>query len=83
MDTIQAAVLECSHLFQQLHFENTQVCADGAQEKQLSLGHKAQSYSVVSKDTETDPPQIEIQAVLILFFYTYISRHFYVHLCEM
>lgn len=69
--TIQTAVREYSHVFQQLHSENAQVCPDGAQEKQHSQGLKAQSYSVASKAIETqhlETCQAEIQSILFFFY---------------
>lgn len=53
LDAIQVAATEHSHLFQQLHCGNTQVCADGAHKKQCSQGLKAQTYLVASKGIET------------------------------
>jgi len=68
LDTIQTAVREHSHLFQQLHSENAQVCADGAQEKQHSQG-RLKSYSISSKDIETQQLELlqaKIQSILFL-----------------
>lgn len=69
LGTIQVAVTEHSHLFQQLHCGKAQVCADGAQEKQHSREMKAQIYLVPSKGIEMqhlESCQAEIQLILIL-----------------
>lgn len=80
LDTIQAAVKELSHLFQQLHCGNTQVCADGAQEKQPYQGLKAQSYLVPSKGIkmqQLESYQVESKLILVLLMHLDIFLYIY------